>query len=87
MGTQGNSTAGAVREFRGFITGPDDRAVFMTTGSFSRNAMKEARLETSSPMDLIDGEQLADRLRLLSLGVSTTSGKKVVIDREWFKNI
>jgi len=85
--TQGNLTAGAIREFRGFITGSDDRALFITTGSFSRNAMKEAMLETSSPMDLIDGEQLADRLRRLSLGVSAVSAKQVVVDHEWFKNI
>lgn len=85
--TQGNITAGAFRDFRAFITGPDDRALFVTTGSFSRNAMKEAMLETSSPMDLIDGEQLANRLRRLSLGVSAKYGKQVVIDRRWFKNI
>lgn len=85
--TQGNITAGDIREFRGFITGPEDRAVFITTGSFSRNAMKEATLETFSPMDLIDGEQLADRLRRLSLGVSAVSAKQVVVDHDWFKNI
>ncbi len=43
----------------------------ITTGSFSRDALKEAVRDGAPPIDLIDGDQLAEKLKELKLGVVT----------------
>ena len=38
-------------------------------------------------IDLIDGSQLCDLLKNLKIGVTTTMGEQVGIDRDWFGKI
>ena len=54
--------AGAIRDFRGAMIGRADRGLFITTGAFTRDAIKEATRDGASPIDLIDGEDLVDML-------------------------
>ncbi|MCC9075207.1 restriction endonuclease [Litorilinea aerophila] len=82
-------TVGAkeIRDFRGAMVGRTDKGLFITTGSFSRDAQKEATRDGAPPIDLIDGEQLLDLLKNLELGVQRKVVEKIIIDEEWFQSI
>jgi restriction system protein len=84
---QGTVTAGQIRDFRGAMVGRADKGLFVTTGSFTRDAIKEATRDGAPPIDLVDGDQLADKLKELSLGIKTEIVEKVKVEDEWFKNI
>ncbi len=76
-----------IRDFRGAIVGRADRGMFITTGSFTKAAIEEANRDGASPIDLVDGDQLADKLKELTLGVKTELVEKVTVDPQWFLNI
>lgn len=84
---QGTVTSGQIRDFRGAMVGRADKGLFVTTGTFTRDAIKEATRDGAPPIDLVDGDQLADKLRELSLGIKTEVIEKVVVDEEWYKSI
>ena len=60
---------------------------FITTGTFTRDAVKEATRDGAPPIDLVDGDQLADKLKELGLGIKTEMVEKISVDTEWFKAI
>lgn len=66
---QGSVSASHMRDFRGAMQGRADKGLFITTGTFTRDAIKEATRDGAPPIDLINGEQLMDMLRDLELGV------------------
>ncbi len=80
-------SAGAVRDFRGAMVGRADKGLIITTGSFTRDASLEATRDGAPPIDLIDGEQLIDKLKDLKLGVTTKQVEVVEVDPEWFAAI
>jgi restriction system protein len=84
---QGSVTASQVRDFRGAMQGRTDKGLLITTGAFTRDAMKEATRDGAPPIDLIDGEQLVLRLKELGLGVKITMVESVEVDANWFKKI
>lgn len=84
---QGTVTSGEIRDFRGAMVGRADKGLFVTTGTFTRDAVKEATRDGAPPIDLVDGDQLADKLKELSLGIKTEVVEKVIVDEEWYKNI
>jgi restriction system protein len=84
---QGSVTASQVRDFRGAMQGRSDKGLLITTGTFTRDAMKEAIRDGAPPIDLIDGEQLVLRLKELGLGVKITMIESVEVDANWFVNI
>ncbi len=84
---QGTITPSQVRDFRGAMVGRSDKGLFITTGSFTREAIKEATRDGAPPIDLVDGDQLAYKLKELSLGVKTEAVELVKVEDEWFKNI
>jgi len=86
---RGSVSSSHVRDFRGAMTGRADKGLIITTGSFTKDATAEATRDGAPPIDLIDGDQLVDLLKNLSLGVRTTLVKKeeVLIDKEWFSGI
>ena len=71
-----------IRDFRGSMTTDVEKGVFITTGSFSRNAIQEATADGKKHIDLIDGEQLIDKLAELKLGVREE--KIYVVDEKFF---
>lgn len=79
--------AGAIRDFRGAMVGRADKGLFITTGTFTREAVKEATRDGAPPIDLVDGNQLADILKELKLGVKTELVEDVSVDPEWFAAI
>ncbi len=76
-----------IRDFRGALQGRADKGLFITTGSFTRDAIKEAQRDGAPPIDLIDGNELAEKLKELSLGVKTELIEQVSIDEDWFRKI
>lgn len=84
---QGSVSAGQIRDFRGAMQGRTDKGLFITTGTFTRDAIKEATRDGAPPIDLIDGEQLVQRLKELGLGVKITMIESVEVDTNWFTKI
>lgn len=84
---QGSVTAGEIRDFRGAMVGRADKGLFITTGTFTPAAIKEATRDGAPPVDLIDGDDLAEKLKELNLGVKTEMIEKVRLDKEWFLNL
>ena len=84
---QGSVTASQIRDFRGAMQGRTDKGLMITTGTFTRDAIKEATRDGAPPIDLIDGEQLVQRLKDLGLGVKITLIESIDVDTEWFAKI
>jgi restriction system protein len=78
-----------IRGFRGAMAGRADKALFITTSTFTKEAKKEASRDGALPIDLIDGEELVDKLKLLSLGVKIEKKEveKVTVVPGWFTTI
>jgi len=83
----GAITPSQVRDFRGAMQGRTDKGLFVTTGTFTRDAIKEATRDGAPPIDLIDGEQLVLRLKELGLGVRIQMVESVEVDDHWFSKI
>jgi restriction system protein len=66
---KGAVTPGAVRDFRGAMTGRGEKGLLITTGSFTRDAQAEATRDGAPPIELIDGDRLCDLLKEFRLGV------------------
>ena len=84
---QGVVGSAEIRDFRGAMVGRADKGLFIMTGSFSRDALKEAVRDGAPPIDLIDGDQLAEKLKELKLGVITELIENVSVNEDWFKAI
>jgi restriction system protein len=84
---QGSVSASEIRDFRGAMVGRADKGLFITTGTFTSSAIKEATRDGAPPIDLIDGEHLAEKLKELQLGVKTEMVEKVTIDNNWFLSL
>lgn len=76
-----------VQKLRGAMPGSADRGLIVTTGIFTQGAVREATHEHKSPIELVDGEDLLDRLKELELGVKTEMVPKVTINPDFFANI
>ena len=84
---QGSVSSSVIRDFRGAMSGRTDKGLIMTTGSFTREAKKEAQRNGAIPIDLIDGNDFAEKLKELELGLSIELVEKVKVKTDWFKNI
>lgn len=69
------------------MQGRADKGLFITTGNYTREAIKEAARDGAPPIDLIDGDQLCEKLKEFKLGVKTEIIEKVSITPEWFLKI
>lgn len=81
---KGSITPSQIRDFRGAKEGRADKGIFITTGSFTREARKEATRDGAPPIDLIDGELLCEKLKEFSLGVKTKVVEEIEIDKTFF---
>lgn len=86
---QGSVTTSQVRDFRGAMVGRADKGLLITTGNFTKDALREATRDGAPAIDLIDGDMLIDNLKELGLGVKTKiiEVEQVVIDHEWFQSM
>jgi restriction system protein len=83
---QGSVTVSQVRDFRGAMVGRADKGLLITTGNFTKGAMREATRDGAPAIDLIDGDLLIDKLKELGLGVKTEKIEieQVSINSDWF---
>lgn len=68
------------------MIGRADKGLILTTGSFTREARREANRDGAPPIDLIDGNEFAEKLKELKLGVEIELIEKVKVKKEWFVN-
>ena len=80
-------SAAVVRDFRGAMVGRADKGLLITTGTFTRDARAEAQRDGAPPLDLMDGEELVQKLKELRLGIEVTPRvvDEVRIDKGWFE--
>jgi len=85
----GSVSASQVRDFRGAMVGRADKGLLVTTGNFTKDAVKEATRDGAPAIDLVDGDQLLNKLKELGLGVQTKKVEieQIVLDSGWFATI
>ena len=83
----GSVSSSAIRDFRGAMIGRADKGLFITTGTFTRDARQESQRDGAPPIDLIDGNAFAENLKKLGLGVKIKVVEEVSVDHTWFKDI
>ena len=84
---KGSVTPSEVRDFRGAMQGRADKGLFITTGSFTTEAKREAFRDGAPALDLIDGDALIEKLKELGLGVSEKIVTNYEVNEEWFMRI
>lgn len=77
---KGSVTPSEIRDFRGAMQGRADKELFITTGTFSTKAKREATRDGTPALDLIDGNELIDKLKSLGLGVNEQCLQPVVVE-------
>ncbi|AWX59346.1 restriction endonuclease [Brevibacillus brevis] len=82
-------SSAVIRDFRGAMQGRADKGLIITTGTFTRDARLEAQRDGASPIDLIDGDQLTEKLKETRLGVHVEERiiEDISINSEWFNNL
>lgn len=73
-----------IRDFRGAMQGRAEKGLFMTTGSFTSAARKEALRDGAPPIDLFDGNDLCELVKTLGLGVEIEVAETVHVKKDWF---
>ena len=81
---QGSVGPSAIRDFRGAMMGRTDKGLFITTGTFTSEARREATRDGAPPIDLIDGVSLCEKLKELRLGVGVQLVEEIEIKKDWF---
>jgi len=86
---RGSVSVSQVRDFRGAMVGRADKGLLITTGNFTKDALREATRDGAPAIDLIDGDLLLDKLKELDLGVRTevVEAEQVSVDHDWFLSI
>jgi len=79
----------AIRDFRGAMVGRADKGLFITTGTFTRDARAEAQRDGAPPLDLIDGDELVAMLKQMRLGIEIREivTEEVLVNKDWFEKI
>lgn len=78
----GSVGSGAIRNFRGAMTGRTDKGIFITTGNFTAEAQREALREGAPPIELVDADKLVSMFEKLELGLKPRTVYE--LDREFF---
>ena len=76
-----------IRDFRGAMQGRVERGLFMTTGSFTSVAKKEAFRDGAPPVELFDGNDICELLKELRLGVEVRTQEVIQPNLQWFEKI
>ena len=77
--------AAEIREFRGSLGTNIEKGVLITTGAFTRAAKEEASAEGKRLIDLMDGEELIDKLAEYGIGLNEV--KSYEIDEDYFNSL
>lgn len=81
----GSVPSSDIRDFRGSLTTDIEKALFITTGTFSKPARDEAMTSGKIQIDLIDGEDFIDRLAKYNIGLTPVT--EYEIDEKYFMQL
>ena len=81
----GSVGAPAIRDFRGAMVGRADKGLFITTGTFTKEAQGEAVRDGEPAIDLIDGSDLCVLLKDLELGVTAKMVQEIIPEAKFFE--
>jgi restriction system protein len=86
---KGSVSASVVRDFRGAMMGRADKGLLITTGAFTRDARLEAQRDGATPIDLIDGEELVEKLKQLGIGIEVKQRivEDIIIKKDFFQSL
>lgn len=84
---QNSVSSQLMREFKGTMVGRADKGLFLTTGTFTRDAKAEATRDGAPPVDLVDGYDLVDKMKELGLAVRIRMEEVVEVDIDWLKGL
>jgi restriction system protein len=78
--------APVIRNFRGAMVGRADKGIILTTGTFTREAKAEALRDGAPPLDVIDGDEFVQMLKMYRLGVTVheKTVEEVRVNPKWF---
>lgn len=82
---KGQVGAPQIRDFRGSLTTNVEKGVLITTGTFSREAKAEAVSSGKKLIDLMDGEELINKLAEYNIGLNEV--KSYEIDEDFFNSL
>ena len=77
--------ASEIRDFRGSLTTDIEKGLFITTGTFSKAAREEAISPGKQQIDLIDGEELLQKLAEYNIGLREV--RSYEIDEKYFMSL
>ena len=77
-----------MRDFKGAMVGRSEKGLFMTTGTFSKEARIESKRDGAPPIDLYDGEDLCRLLKRLGLGVNVVKvvSEEIEVEGDFFNH-
>jgi len=81
----GQVSAPEIRQFRGSLSNSIEKGIFITTGTFTKAAREEAASFAKQQIDLMDGEELINKLAEYELGLKEV--KNYILDEEFFNRI
>ncbi|MEE9553388.1 MAG: restriction endonuclease [candidate division Zixibacteria bacterium] len=86
---KGSVSTSTVRDFRGAMVGRADKGLLISTGTFTRDARIEAQRDGAPPIDLIDGDELIEKLKSLSIGlfIEEKISEIVHINKDWYSTL
>ena len=82
---KGQVGAPQIRDFRGSLGTNIEKGVLITTGTFTREAKEEASSEGKRLIDLMDGEELINKLAEYGIGLNEV--KSYEVDEEFFNTL
>ena len=82
---KGQVGAGAIRDFRGSLGTNIEKGVLITTGAFTKAAKDEASSEGKRLIDLMDGEELINKLAEYGIGLNEVVSYE--IDEDFFNSL
>lgn len=82
---KGQVGAAAIRDFRGSLGTNVEKGVLITTGAFTRSAREEASSEGKRLIDLMDGEELINKMA--EYGIGLTEVKSYEVDEDFFNSL
>jgi restriction system protein len=68
------------------MSGRNEKGLFITTGTFTAEAISESRREGTRQIDLINGSELCELMKNLRLGASVAQKEMVTVQGEFFKH-
>lgn len=71
-----------IQKIRDTMDSETNKGVVLTTGYFTREAKRHAKIKGAPPIDLIDGRNLIERLKRYNLRISIETGEVVLITNE-----